>query len=404
MNVRSTLLLGVAGLVAAALLRSEVLVFAAIVVVLIASLAFYTGRHILDRVEYSRSLSRRVVAWGGEVEVSTTIANRKWLPLMWLRVRDDWPSAVQPSGFTLSASHRQATETLAQALSVRWYQRVRRRYRGLCAARGVHAFGPARLEAGDPLGLSVVIEDVETRDELVVLPKTLQLPEEMLAALGRPLVGAPSRRSLIRDPSGLIGIRPYRPGDPLKSINWRATARTRDLQTNEFEPSTEAEVLILLNLRTFEFAWQGIDPELMELLCVVAASVASAFAEHDLAVGLSSNGVVAHQRGPIDVDPAPGTLPEILDGLARIALFPAPPFGRLLQRELQATAMPAEYLVVTSSLAGEITPCLLALKQARPTQVVAVGGLSDQAEGADLIDWRVSRDFDWRNSHALALA
>ena len=114
MNVRRTLLLGVAALGIAVLLRSEALAFAAIVVVLLAGLAQYTGRRILQRVEYSRSLSRRVVAWGGDVELSITVANRKWLPLMWLRVRDDWPSAVKPIGFTLSASHRPDTETLTQ--------------------------------------------------------------------------------------------------------------------------------------------------------------------------------------------------------------------------------------------------------------------------------------------------
>ena len=53
MNVRRTLLLGIAALGVAALLRSEAMAFAAIVVVLLAALAWYAGRHILDRVDYS---------------------------------------------------------------------------------------------------------------------------------------------------------------------------------------------------------------------------------------------------------------------------------------------------------------------------------------------------------------
>ena len=403
MNVRRTLLLGVAALGIAVLLRSEALAFAAIVVVLLAGLAQYTGRRILQRVEYSRSLSRRVVAWGGDVELSITVANRKWLPLMWLRVRDDWPSAVKPIGFTLSASHRPDTETLTQALSVRWYQRVRRHYPGLCLERGVHSFGPARLQAGDPFGLTTTVQELDTRDEIVVLPKILDLPQGS-AALGRPLAAAASRWSLARDPSSLIGIRPYRAGDPLKTINWRATARTSGLQTNELEPSAEAEVLILLNLRCFEFAWQGIAPELMELLCVVAASVASALGEEDLAVGLRSNGLIAHQQDLLDVAPAQGALPEILDGLAHISLFPASPFERLLQTEIEASARPAEYFVVTASLAGGIAPLLLALKHERPTRVALVGDAPDAGDTAELVDWRLSHDFDWRNNDALALA
>jgi uncharacterized protein (DUF58 family) len=403
MNVRRTLLLGVAALGVAALLRSEAMAFAAMVVVLLAGLAWYTGRRILDRVEYSRSLSRPVVSWGGEVELSIAVANRKWLPLMWLRVQDDWPSAVQPLGFTLDASHKARTSVLTQALSVRWYQRVRRRYPALCVERGVHSFGPARLQGGDPFGLTTNLREIETRDEVVVLPKILRLPPAAMAH-GRPLAGAPSRTSLMRDPSSLIGIRPYRAGDPLKAINWRATARTSGLQTNEFEPCAEAEVLILLNLRVFGSPWQRTDPELIELLCVLAASAATALSEEDFAVGLRSNGLVPNQRDPLSIDPAPGALPEILDGLARLILSAASPFEQTLQAELQARVRPAEYLVVTSSLDGGITPLLLALRQERPTSVTLVGDPCDTDESGELVDWRVPRDFDWRRNDALAMA
>jgi uncharacterized protein (DUF58 family) len=403
MNVRRTLLLGIAALGVAALLQSEAMAFAAIVVLLLAGLAWYTGRHVLDRVDYSRSLSRRVVSWGGEVELSIAVANHKWLPLMWLRVQDDWPSALQPLGFTLDASHKSRTKVLTQALSVRWYQRVRRHYPARCLQRGVHSFGPARLQAGDPFGLTTNFLELETRDEVIVLPRILRLPPEAMAH-GRPLAGAPSRTSFMRDPASLIGIRPYRAGDPLKAINWRATARTSGLQTNEFEPCAEAEVLILLNLRVFESAWLRNDPELMELLCVVAASAAAALGEQDLAVGLRSNGLIANQRDPLNIEPAPGALPEILDGLAHVILSSATPFELTLQAELQTSTRPAEYLVLTSSLAGNIAPLLLALKQERPTRVALIGDPCDAEEPAGLIDWRVPRNFDWRGKDALALA
>lgn len=403
MNVRRTLLLGVAALGVAALLRSEAMAFAAIVVVLLAGLAWYAGRHILDNVDYSRSVSRRVVSWGGELELSIAVANRKWLPLMWLRVQDDWPSAMRPLGFTLDASHKSRTKVLTQTLSVRWYQRVRRHYPAVCVERGVHSFGPARLQAGDPFGLTTNRLELDARDEVIVLPKVLRLPAEAVAH-GRPLPGTPSRASLMRDPSSLIGIRPYRSGDPLKAINWRATARTSGLQTNDFEPCAEAEVLILLNLRASGTTWARSDPELVELLCVVAASAASALAEEDLAVGLHSNGLIVNQIDPLSIDPASGAFPEILDGLARVILSSPTPFEQTLQAELQAAARPAEYLVVTSSLDGGIVPLILALREERPVSVALIGDPPAASADAELVDWRVSRDFDWREQDALALA
>ena len=102
--------------------------------------------------------------------------------------------------------------------------------------------------------------------------------------------------------------------------------------------------------------------------------------------------------------PPPERYPEILDGLAHITLFSASPFEELLQREIRASARPAEYLVVTASLAGGITPLLLALKQERPTRVALVGDPPDKDEPGELVDWRLPHDFDWRNNDALALA
>jgi uncharacterized protein (DUF58 family) len=401
MNVRRAIFLGLAGLVVAALLGSEALVFAMFAVVLFAGLVALTTRRVFDNLEYVHSISQRVVAWGGEIEIVTTVSNRKWLPLVWLRVRDDWPSSVSPIAFTLRPSSKQATRVLAQAFSVRWFQRVRRHYRARCLERGVYGFGPATMQAGDPLGLTEVTRGVDAVDRIVVLPKVLDVPELPLA-IGRPLVAETARRSLIRDPANLVNVRRYRPGDPLKTINWRALARTGSLHTNEFEPSVTAEVRILLNMRVYQYGWQGIDPELMELLCVVAASAAAALTDQGFAVGLRSNGLIALARDPLDVDPAPGTLPEILDGLARIVVFPPPPFQRVLTSELQTAGRPAEYLLVTPTFTGGLADRVRELRETRSAHIIFVG--DEPQEDASLVDWHIPRSFDWRTSDALPLA
>lgn len=401
MTARSTFVLGLAGLVVAALARSEALVFAAFAVMLLSGLVGIAGRRVLAEVDYTRSFSRRTVHWGGELEVTTTVTNRKWLPLVWLYVRDDWPSAVEPLGFTLRPSHRQARETLAQAFSVRWFQRVRRRHRGVCRQRGVHGFGPAELRATDPLG--VVQRSLETSvvDAVVVLPKILDVPA-LRRAFGRPAAAESARRSLARDPASLVGVRPYRPGDPVRAVNWRAVARTGELYTNEYEPSATADARILLNLRVFEHAWQGVDPDTVELLCVVAASAAAALAEEGFAVGLSSNAVVAGTHSRLDIEPAPGTLPDLLDALARVVPFPAPAFDPVLRDELDDETSDAVRLVVTPTLSGSVGTGVERLREACPVAVVLVG--DGDADGAGLADARVPRTFDWRTRDALPLA
>ena len=227
-------------------------------------------------VSFERSVSRRVVPWGGDLEVALSITNDKLLPLVWLQVRDQWPAGVEPLGYTLNRTLVLDRQELVETVSVRWFERLRRRYRVRCTARGVHRFGPADVQAGDPFGIAGVGTRWEEQREVVVLPRVLDVPGLALLR-GRPLVEEQAERSLALDPTALRGVRPYLPGDPVRALNWRATARTGVLHTNEFDPSSQAAVRLLLDLGSLYRSWEAIEAELMELLCVVAASLAASF-------------------------------------------------------------------------------------------------------------------------------
>ena len=61
----------------------------------------------------------------------------------------------------------------------------------------------------------------------------------------------PGRKSgLAEDPSRFAGIREYTPGDPIKRIHPRASARLGRPSTKRFEPSRDREVLIALDIQT----------------------------------------------------------------------------------------------------------------------------------------------------------
>ncbi len=420
MRLRAIIAAGLVGLAAAAAVSSRPLVFAAAAVILLALAAGYARRHLFDRLEYRRVLSKRVVTWGGEVEVATEVINRKWLPVVWVHVRDEWPTLVEP---LWPSARRAASGALAldQTFSVRWYERVRRRHRGRCMTRGVHSFGPAALDAADPFGLAGgELHDART-DKLLVLPKVLAVPDVELL-FGRPLVGAPVRRSLAHDPTSLVGVRPYRPGDPVRAVNWRATARHGELYSNDWEPTTVAQVLIILDARSFEHIWQGMSAETTELLCVVCASLASDLQERGFGVGLVSNARQSGDWRQVEVEPGTGTLPEILEALAKVIVFPPPPLDDILARELARPHPFTEYVVVTASINAEWAPLLEALRAERATHVVYVEeprGVAiprsrttavpqrltpEQNDIAHLIDARIPAAFDWRGQDALPLA
>ena len=400
MRLRSIVWVGAAGLALAAVLHSSALVFAALAATALAALVVTTRRHVFTAFTFDRALSRRVAPWGSELEVTISVTNAKLLPLVWMRVRDEWPAGLEPRGFALGPVSHRGTRAFILTVSVRWYERLRRRYRARCVERGLHRFGPVELEAGDPFGIAGVSQTLEARQEVAVLPRVLDVPGFDLLT-GHPLVEETTAHSLAHDPTALRGTRAYRPGDSLRAINWRATARLGALHTNEFDPASLAAVRLLLDVSGRHSAWEGIDPELMELLCVVAGSLATVFAAHGFGVGLASNARLARDWRVADIEPAEGALPEVLETLARVLPYPGRGLGELLAAELAEENSMADCVVVTAALRPGARRSLTQLRAARPTKVVYVGRPTE--DEAPLVDIVVPGDFDWRTRDALPL-
>jgi uncharacterized protein (DUF58 family) len=400
MNLRTVAWACVAGLAGSAVVHSVALTFATLAASAIAALVVLTRRRLFHAVTFDRSFSRGVVPWGGGLEVVLSVANDKLLPLVWLRIRDRWPAGVVPSGFDLRQVPVLGRQELMQTVSLRWFERLRRRYHVTCVERGVLRFGPVDLQAGDPFGIAGVERDVELVRDVVVLPRVLDVPGFDLA-LGRPLLEAEATRSLAVDPSALRGVRTYRLQDPVRWINWRATARMGALHTNEFDPASLAAVRILLDMGSRYRAWEAIEPELMEVVCVVGASLAAAFAARAYAVGIASNAAQGQGPGALDLPAAYGALPDVLEAIARLRPFTVRDYGAVLAAELADDARAADCVLVTARLRPAVRRNIARLRAERPTTVVFVG-VPEEDELAD-VDLVVPRDLDWRRVDALPL-
>ena len=397
MRLRDILWAGLAGLAASAILHSTALVLATLAGSAIAVLFVTTRRRVFNAFTFDRVPSRRVVSWGGELEIILSITNDKLLPLVWVRIRDEWPAGLEPQGFELRQT--QGRQIFTQTVSLRWYERLRRHYRVRCVERGLHRLGPVELEAGDPLGIAGVEGKFTARQEFAVLPKVLDVRDFELFS-GRPLVDEVAVRSFAADPTALRGARPYRQGDPMRAINWRASARSDALYVNEFDPASQGAVRLLLDAGSVYGTWERIDPALMELLCVVAATLATALAAHGYAVGLASNACLANKRCAADVQPVHGALPDVLETLARVGPHTAGDYDSVLAAELVDEGS-ADCVAITATLRPAVRDLILRMRAERHTTVVFVGSLQD--DDRTLTDFVIPGDFDWRTSDALPL-
>jgi uncharacterized protein (DUF58 family) len=116
--------------------------------------------------------------------------------------------------------------------------------------RGIHPWPPPLAVAYDPTGLFSATMETEPPTSLAVLPRVTLLPSITIRPMNTLAYAGPVLSRRAGEGTDFFGVRPYRPGDPLRRINWRATARAlHGIVTNEFEMERIADVGIILDAR-----------------------------------------------------------------------------------------------------------------------------------------------------------
>jgi len=138
------------------------------------------------------------------------------------------------------------------------------------ARRGVLRVGPAALEVTDPFGLLVSRLATPGVAELVVAPAWSRLVE------GGRLVSETEGDAAVLHRLAVGGdddvtTREYRPGDALRRVHWRASARQGELMVRQEEPRTRPDVLVIADTRASSFPAR--DPSAFEWVLRMVASL-----------------------------------------------------------------------------------------------------------------------------------
>lgn len=134
-------------------------------------------------------------------------------------------------------------------------------------ARGVLAVGPVSVLRGDPLGLFERTHDRNDAVDLYVHPRTTSLDGLSLGHL-RDLEGLPVRQ-LARDDVSFHALREYQPGDDLRHVHWRSTARVGEVMVRQYEETRRSHFVVGLSTHPGDYR----TPEEFELAISVAGSV-----------------------------------------------------------------------------------------------------------------------------------
>jgi uncharacterized protein (DUF58 family) len=159
---------------------------------------------------------------------------------------------------------------------------------------GAHQLGPVYLRARDPFGLLVAEGMLSRTPEIRVYPR-----EDTLRRILQPRETQVFSGSEVARHKGegieFADMRPWAPGDPLKRVNWRATARRGDVWVNESHPERNTDVILFVD--SFAEA-RGEDAGTLDLAVRATAALAHSYIGRRDRVGLISFGGILRWLEP----------------------------------------------------------------------------------------------------------
>ena len=287
-------LLAAAVLVLAGLaIESGLLAYAGYVLLALLGVSRWLARAWVEGLSATRAVSAGdslALEIGERFSVEVTIRNQGPLPVPWLLVEDNLPSAALDPRFP---KLRVKGRRIAVAMLAGKGETVLR-YEVECLARGFHQVGPAVLESGDLFGLHRRFRVLAPPKFVLVYPRIVPLSGYDIASR-RPIGDVRMTYRLFEDPTRIAGVREYQAGDPLGRIHWKASARTGALHSKVHEPSTLSGITVLLDFRKDSYHARG-EPFRSELAVTVAVSLAYAVCLMGQQAGLATNARDASER------------------------------------------------------------------------------------------------------------
>lgn len=260
-----------------------------LLLVLLLALLFVALRLIYDHFwdkGFSCTLAfRDDYATEGEVSaLKEVVVNDKFLPLPAVEVDFHMDRRLDFTDGQNSAVSDQTYRRDIFALSVR--QKITRTLEFSCLGRGYFQISEAGLTARDLFLTQKYLTSQSQHTEFYVLPKPV--PGEKINVPFSHVMGTIlSRQKLYDDPFEFAGLREYTRSDPMKYINWKATAHTGKMLTNLHESTLSQRVLILLDMEG-----RGIQHAdfLNEFSVRIACTLAERLLHEGVELGLYSNG------------------------------------------------------------------------------------------------------------------
>jgi|SRR5581483_9278072 len=195
---------------------------------------------------------------------------------------------------------------------------------------GVYEIGPTDLRLEDPFGLFYEERAIEGTSTFWVLPRHEDLRKAaLLSNLPMPLMGD-HQVNRPGDGFDFFALREYVPGDTIRSVNWKASARSGKMMVNQMMRTTAAEVAVFIDARAITGVGREADSPRVLTARAAASMIELVFSRKD------QPRVVFYGEHVREIEPQPADrmIPLLLESLAELVPAGAVPLAEAVRQML----------------------------------------------------------------------
>jgi uncharacterized protein (DUF58 family) len=351
-----------------------------------AGLAWAWGHLAMKNLRGECYLSDSRVFPDDQVELKLRLANQKILPLPWAEISEEIPAVFLNKEIAAESDHA-GFVTITRSSPLLWYSAISWKCCLSCRRRGYYKLGPLAISSGDIFGFYPRTLIEPDKDHLIVYPRLFNIDHLSLPA-SYPLGEALAERRLFEDPSRAVGVRDYSPGDSLRRIHWKASARQQHLQVKVFESTTTLRVAIFLVVDSFQVPGMNLEDEL-ETAISTAASVSNYLIDKKSQVGLWTNSRLADNGLPARIAVGSGVerLVQILEALAKVTPASFQSFPEFFQSEREHLPSGSTLIFILSTVSPDLKTMLIEAKNSGYKTLVFQTSEAGGSETINDIPW-----------------
>lgn len=301
-----------------------------------------------------------VVYEGDMAALEEVVENRKRLPLPALKVKFQVSRHLLfEKGINAAVTDYYYRNDVFTAMP---YQKITRELPFQCSKRGYYDIHGIDVIGTDLFMVSNLIEERDSHTSMYVFPRPCRT-EEFMEVLRRISGEVLTKRHLLEDPFEYNGIREYQVYDSIRSINWKATAKSGALMVNQKNYTALKSVRIFLNLDDHSILRRE---ELLEYSISMAAALLMEFLGNGIQVSLYSNtqDAITGEKLAIEASAGKNHLETVMKGLARINLDkPAFSYGDAFLQDMLAEDSGIMTILISPNLYEEFQQVLLKYRE-----------------------------------------